>query len=54
MKVKGYKKGKGRCYSAGCGTSGGVTVPWGNVAARPAVKVRSQNPVHVAIVDFTA
>lgn len=39
-------------YGLGCGTSGGATVPWGNVWAYPAVKAQSTIVVHVATLNW--
>ncbi|MEW1718813.1 hypothetical protein [Streptomyces sp. NPDC093109] len=41
IKVKGFVKGKAKWYDAGCGAKGKITkVPWGNVAASKAIKVK--------------
>lgn len=43
MKAKGFNsKGKKTWYDAGCGKSGKITVPWGNVAANKEMKVKGQ------------
>lgn len=39
-------------FSLGCGVGAVVTVPWGNVAATPALRVKSLN-IGLALVDFT-
>lgn len=41
IKVRGFKGGKAKWYNAGCGKSGFIkNVPWGNVAANKAIKVK--------------
>ncbi|MHB9754959.1 hypothetical protein ACYBSK_11360 [Streptomyces sp. BYX5S] len=41
IKVKGFKNGREKWYDAGCGKSGFLkNVPWGNVAANKAIKVK--------------
>ncbi|MFF9510472.1 hypothetical protein ACF1BU_08720 [Streptomyces sp. NPDC014724] len=41
VQVKGFNaKGKKTWYNAGCGKSGQITVPWGNVAANKEMKVK--------------
>lgn len=41
VKVKGYKNGREKWYDAGCGANGRKkNVPWGNVAANKAIKVK--------------
>lgn len=43
----------GKWYSLGCGTSGDGTVPWGNVAAIPRIRLWSNNAPLGAAVEFT-
>ncbi|MFD4855663.1 hypothetical protein [Streptomyces atratus] len=41
VQAKGFNaKGKKTWYKAGCGKSGKITVPWGNVAANKEMKVK--------------
>lgn len=41
VKVKGFNsKGKKTWYDAGCGKSGQIKVPWGNVAANKEMKIK--------------
>ncbi|MEU6993426.1 hypothetical protein ABZ953_22585 [Streptomyces sp. NPDC046465] len=41
IKVKGFKNGREKWYNAGCGKTGFIkNVPWGNVAANKAIKVK--------------
>ncbi|MFD7067416.1 hypothetical protein ACFV97_09305 [Streptomyces sp. NPDC059913] len=41
VQVKGFDaRGKKTWHGAGCGKSGEITVPWGNVAANKEMKVR--------------
>lgn len=41
IKVKGFKNGREKWYNAGCGKTGLIkNVPWGNVAANKAIKVK--------------
>ncbi|MDF3299718.1 hypothetical protein [Streptomyces tropicalis] len=41
VKVEGFKNGKKTWYNAGCGKSGSVTVPWGNVLAEKQMQVKN-------------
>ncbi|OEJ97060.1 hypothetical protein [Streptomyces thermolilacinus] len=40
VQVKGFVNGKEKWYKAGCGKSGAIKVPWGNVAASKEMKVK--------------
>ncbi|MEU2183226.1 hypothetical protein [Streptomyces thermolilacinus] len=40
VQVKGFVNGKEKWYKAGCGKTGAIKVPWGNVAASKEMKVK--------------
>ncbi|MEU4043825.1 hypothetical protein ACK389_03935 [Streptomyces antibioticus] len=40
VKVKGFVNGQKKWYNAGCGRSGNIKVPWGNVLAEKEMKVK--------------
>ena len=43
VRVRGFNQaGESTWYSSGCGTSGGATVPWGNILAMPQAQAYSQ------------
>ncbi|MEW2502384.1 hypothetical protein AB0878_18060 [Amycolatopsis sp. NPDC047767] len=46
------KHPKGGWFSLGCGKSGKMTVPWGNMAANPQVRVKSMGGSIAVIVDW--
>jgi len=51
VRARGFNSaGTAVWYSAGCGTSGGVTAPWGNILAMPATQAYSQ----AVVAGFTA
>ncbi|AOT57961.1 MULTISPECIES: hypothetical protein [Streptomyces] len=41
VKVRGFVNGKDKWYDAGCGKSGAIKVPWGNVLAAKEMKVKN-------------
>lgn len=43
VKVKGFKNGREKWYNAGCGKTGSVKVPWGNVAGNKSIKVKGSS-----------
>ncbi|AGS68385.1 hypothetical protein [Streptomyces collinus] len=40
VQVKGFVNGRKKWYNAGCGKTGSVKVPWGNVLAEKEMKVK--------------
>lgn len=40
VQVKGFVNGKDKWYNAGCGKTGAIKVPWGNVLASKEMKVK--------------
>ncbi|WP_163010823.1 hypothetical protein [Streptomyces dangxiongensis] len=40
VKVQGFVNGRAKWYNAGCGKTGAVKVPWGNVLAEKEMKVK--------------